>query len=36
LDADVWIEKDTEGNQEVAYTEDVLEELEDDEESSSN
>jgi len=36
LDADVWIETDAEGNQNVAYTDDVLEALDDDEESSSN
>lgn len=35
LDADVWIEI-TEGKEQIAYTEDVLEELEDDEESESN
>ena len=38
LDADVWIQTDAEGNQDVAYTEDVLEALEeeDDEESDSD
>lgn len=38
LDADVWIETDTEGNQNVVYTEDIIEILkeEDDEQSDSN
>ncbi|ACK74001.1 hypothetical protein PCC7424_5426 (plasmid) [Gloeothece citriformis PCC 7424] len=36
LDADVWIETDADGNQDVAYTQDVLEALEDDEQSDSN
>ena len=35
LDADVWFKTDAEGNQDVAYTQDILEELEDDEESES-
>ena len=36
LDADVWIRKDARGSQEVAYTEDVLEALEEDSQSNSN
>ena len=36
LDADVWIETDAEGNQDVAYTQDVLEAVDDDDESESS
>jgi len=38
LDADVWIKTGAEGNQDVAYTQDVLEALseEEDEESDSD
>ncbi|MBD2132609.1 hypothetical protein H6F47_09265 [Sphaerospermopsis sp. FACHB-1094] len=36
LDADVWIKTDAEGNKDVAYTQDVMEALEDDEESDAN
>jgi hypothetical protein len=36
LDADVWIRKEAQGSQEVAYTEDVLEALEEDSQSDSN
>jgi hypothetical protein len=36
LDSDVWIERDSEGAKDVAYTEDVLKELEDDDESEPN
>lgn len=36
LDADVWIETDPDGSQDVAYTQDVLEALEDDEPTSDS
>ena len=35
LAADVWCETDEQGNQDVAYTKDVLKALEEDEDSSS-
>ncbi len=36
LDADVWIETDEEGEQDVVYTQDVLEALDDDDESEDD
>ncbi|WP_199912149.1 hypothetical protein [Nodularia spumigena] len=36
LAADVWIKSDSEGNRDVAYTEDVLETLEEDDEESDS
>lgn len=36
LDADVWVKTDAEGNQDVAYTQDVLEALEEDDEESNS
>jgi hypothetical protein len=36
LAADVWIKSDSEGNRDVAYTEDVLEALEEDDEESDS
>lgn len=34
LDSDVWIEEDPQGNQDVAYTEDVLKNIEEDDSQS--
>jgi hypothetical protein len=33
LDADVWIETNADGNQDVAYTQDVLDKMDDEEQS---
>jgi hypothetical protein len=35
-DTNIWIEKDSDGNENIAYAEDVLEELDEDDESEAN
>ncbi len=35
-DVDLWIKKNSQGEEQITYTEDVLEELEDDDQSETN